>query len=260
MPYGTLIKGLLIPFLGTSFGSAFVFFMKNELSRRLQKALMGFASGIMIAASVWSLIMPAIEQSQKLGRFSAVPAIVGFCIGTVFLLSLDGVSDCFYSSSVNKCSKSVFQKTVMMVIAVVLHNIPEGMAVGVVYAGLISGQTNINELAALTLSVGIAIQNFPEGAIISMPLMSNGIRKTKSFVCGVMSGIVEPIAGIITILLSRFAVAILPYLLGFAAGAMIYVVIAELIPEMMRDKNNYFAVIMFMFGFSVMVFLDVSLG
>lgn len=260
MPYSLIAKGLLIPFLGTSLGSACVFFVKKGINQRLQKALNGFASGVMVAAAIWSLIIPAIEQSEHLGKLSAVPAMVGFCLGMMFLLLLDTVTPHMHMNNTAEGPKSNLQKTTMMVLAVVLHNIPEGMAVGVIYAGWISGKADISEAAALTLAIGIAIQNFPEGAIISMPLRSNGVSKGKSFLYGIGSGIVEPIAGLITVVLSSIVIPVLPYLLGFAAGAMIYVVVEELIPEMSEGKHSNIATMLFMVGFSLMMFLDVAFG
>lgn len=255
-----LANGLLIPFLGTSLGAACVFFMKKELNVRLQKELTGFAAGIMIAASIWSLIIPAMKQSEDMGRLSFMPAVVGFCLGMLFLLFLDVIIPHMHMNETVEGTKTNLQKTTMMVLAVALHNIPEGMAVGVVYAGWVSGKANISAASALALAIGIAIQNFPEGAIISMPLHSNGFSKTKSCWYGILSGIVEPLAGVLTILLSRFIIPVLPYLLGFAAGAMIYVVIEELVPEMAEGEHSNASTIMFMIGFSLMLALDVALG
>lgn len=252
LPYDLVIKGLMIPFVGTSLGAGCVLFMKGGFSLGLQKVLNGLASGVMVAAAIWSLIIPAIEQSEHLGLWSAIPTIVGFCVGILLLLGIDRITFAQQKSSLNK--------TLMMIFAVVLHNIPEGMAVGVIYAGLLSGKANIGEASALALSIGIAIQNFPEGAIISMPLKSHGISRTKSFVCGVGSGIVEPIFGAITVALSNLVVPALPYFLGFAAGAMIYVVIGDLVPDMAEGSHSGIATVMFMLGFSVMLFLDVAFG
>lgn len=258
---GVIAQGLLIPFLGTSLGSACVVFMKNEMKAGIQRALIGFAAGVMVAASIWSLLIPAIEQSSNMGRLAFIPAVVGFCLGMLFLLLLDTVTPHIHmNSGETEGVKSNFKKTTMMVFAVVLHNIPEGMAVGVVYAGLATENTNIAVASALALSIGIAIQNFPEGAIISMPLHSQGMSKGKSCMCGILSGIVEPVAGLITIVLSGFLIPVLPYLLSFAAGAMIYVVVEELIPEMSEGKHSNVATICFMVGFSVMMTLDVALG
>ena len=253
--------GILIPFLGTSVGAACVIFMKKNLNAHVQRALTGFASGVMVAASVWSLLLPSIEQSGKLGKFSFVPAVAGFWAGVLFLLLLDHVIPHIhqYSDSAEG-PKSKFQKTTMMVLAVTLHNIPEGMAVGVVYAGWISGNTNITLTAALALSIGIAIQNLPEGAIVSMPLCSEGCSKPKAFGYGFFSGIVEPIAALLTIALSSIMVPVLPYFLGFAAGAMLYVVVEELIPEMAEGEHTNLGTIMFAVGFSLMMVLDVALG
>lgn len=260
MPYSLIAKGLLIPFLGTALGSACVFVMKKQMNHKLQKVLTGFASGVMVAAAIWSLIIPAIEQSEHMGKLAAIPAIVGFCLGMIFLLLLDIVTPHMHQNNTIEGPKTSLQKTTMMVLAVVLHNIPEGMAVGVIYAGWISGKASISASAALALAIGIAIQNFPEGAIVSMPMKSNGISKGKAFMYGLGSGIVEPIAGLITILLSSLVIPILPYLLGFAAGAMIYVVVEELIPEMSEGEHSNLATMFFMCGFSLMLFLDVTLG
>lgn len=260
MSYSLIAKILLIPFLGTSLGSACVLFMKNRMSDRIQKMLTGFASGVMVAAAIWSLIIPAIEQSEHMGNLAAVPAVVGFCLGMLFLLLLDTITPHMHLNNTSEGPKSSLQKTTMMVLAVVLHNIPEGMAVGVICAGWLSQSANISQAAALTLAIGIAIQNFPEGAIISLPLRSNGVSKGKALLYGLGSGIVEPIAGLITILLSSLVIPILPYLLSFAAGAMIYVVVEELIPEMSQGNHSNAATIFFMLGFSLMLFLDVTLG
>lgn len=257
---GIIARGLLIPFLGTSLGASCVFFMKKELNPKLQRALIGFASGVMVAASVWSLLIPAMEQSEHLGKFSFAPAVIGFCLGMAFLLILDNVTPHMHLNNVVEGPKANLRKTTMMVLAVTLHNIPEGMAVGVVYAGWATGNVNISASGALALALGIAIQNFPEGAIISMPLRGNGESKGKAAWYGILSGIVEPIAGLVTILLTRFVVPILPYLLGFAAGAMFYVVVEELIPEMSEGEHSNVATILFMLGFSLMLALDVALG
>ena len=237
------ILGLLIPFIGTSLGAACVLFMKNELSVKTTKMLSGFAAGVMIAASVWSLLIPALEQSQSL-----------------FLLILDTITPHMHLDNSVEGPKSNFSRQTMMVLAVTLHNIPEGMAVGVLYASWISGTTTITRAAALSLAIGIAIQNFPEGAIISMPLHSTGSSKLRAFVYGVLSGIVEPIAGILTILAIGIIEPVMPYLLSFAAGAMIYVVIEELVPEMSEGGHSNRATIAFMVGFCLMMTLDVMLG
>lgn len=256
-----LLIGVLVPFLGTSLGSAMVFFMKKELSEKLNHALEGFAAGVMVAASIWSLIIPAMEQSASMGKLSFIPAVAGFWIGVLFLLCLDElIPHLHMNSDEPEGMKSNFKKTTMMVLAVTLHNIPEGMAVGVVYAGWLTGTNGITAAGALALALGIAIQNFPEGAIISMPLRSKGESRTKAFTSGVLSGLVEPIGTIITILLAGLIVPVLPYLLCFAAGAMMYVVIEELIPEMASGKHTNVSTIMFALGFTLMMTLDVALG
>ena len=256
-----LLIGVLVPFLGTALGSAMVFFMKKELSEKLNHALEGFAAGVMVAASIWSLIIPAMEQSADMGKLSFIPAVVGFWAGILFLLLLDMIIPHLHMNSDEpEGLKSSFQKTTMMVLAVTLHNIPEGMAVGVVYAGWMSGTNGITAAGALALALGIAIQNFPEGAIISMPLRSKGETRSKAFVSGVLSGLVEPIGTIVTILLASLVIPVLPYLLCFAAGAMMYVVIEELIPEMASGKHTNVSTIMFALGFTLMMTLDVALG
>ncbi|MCR4735092.1 MAG: ZIP family metal transporter [Treponema sp.] len=255
-----IAKGLLIPFLGTALGSACVFFMKKDLDTQVQRALTGFAAGVMVAASVWSLLIPSLEQSENMGKFAFVPAVIGFCLGMLFLLLLDIVVPHMHMNETVEGPKSKLQKTTMMILAVTLHNIPEGMAVGVVYAGWALGASDITSAGALALALGIAIQNFPEGAIISMPLHSKGLTKAKACWYGVLSGIVEPLAGFVTILLSSLVIPILPYFLSFAAGAMIYVVVEELIPEMSEGEHSNIGTIMFMIGFSLMMVLDVALG
>ncbi len=253
--------GLLIPFLGTSLGAACVFFMKKSLGDLVQRALAGFAAGVMVAASVWSLLIPAIEQSEAMGAFAFLPAFIGFWIGVLFLLALDHlIPHLHVGSDEAEGPKSKLGRTTMMVLAVTLHNIPEGMAVGVMYAGLLSGNMQITAASALALSIGIAIQNFPEGAIISMPLRAEGESKGKAFLGGVLSGIVEPISAILTIIAARFIVPALPYLLSFAAGAMVYVVVEELIPEMSQGRHSNIGTIFFAVGFSIMMMLDVALG
>lgn len=253
--------GILVPFLGTSLGSACVFFMKKNMSDYLQCALTGFAAGVMVAASIWSLLFPAIEQSASMGKFSFVPAVVGFWIGILFLLLVDSIVPHLHRNSEKaEGIHSKLQRTTMLVLAVTIHNIPEGMAVGVVYAGYLSGNTTITAMGAFALSLGIAIQNFPEGAIISMPLCAEGENKPRAFINGVLSGIVEPIGAILTILAAGFIVPALPYLLSFAAGAMLYVVVEELIPEMLQGKHSNIGTVLFAVGFSLMMVLDVALG
>ena len=255
-----IAKGLMIPFLGTALGSACVLFLKNELNQNLQRTLVGFAAGVMTAASIWSLLIPSMDQSEHMGKLAFVPAAVGFCVGMLFLLLLDRVTPHIHMDKTEEGPKSNFKKTTMLVLAVVLHNIPEGMAVGVVYAGVASGAVTISASAALALAVGIAIQNFPEGAIISMPLASEGMSKWKAFLNGALSGVVEPLAGLLTVLLSDFVTPILPYFLSFAAGAMIYVVVEELVPEMAEGEHSNIGTIAFMAGFVLMMALDVALG
>ena len=256
-----ILWGLLIPFLGTTLGSAMVFFMRKELNKRIEKILLGFASGVMVAASVWSLLIPSIDMSQDQGKIAWWPATIGFLLGIIFLLVLDSIIPHLHlKSSEPEGIKSKLKKTTMMVLAVTLHNIPEGMAVGVALAGALSGNSGITLAGALALSIGIAIQNFPEGAIISMPLKSEGMSKGKAFIYGTLSGIVEPIGAIITILLTSLVVNILPYLLSFAAGAMIYVVVEELIPESQEGKHSNIGTIGFAIGFVIMMILDVALG
>lgn len=256
-----VIQGILIPFLGTALGSACVFFMKGSMNKLLQRALTGFAAGVMVAASIWSLLIPAIEQSEAKGRLSFIPAVVGFWLGILFLLLLDKtIPHLHMNSSQSEGPKSNLSKTIMLVLAVALHNIPEGMAVGVVFAGWISGNMNISVSGAFALSVGIAIQNFPEGAIISMPLKSEGMKKSKAFGYGVLSGAVEPVGALLTILFASYVVPLLPYLLSFAAGAMIYVVVEELIPEMSEGSHSNIGTLLFAVGFTLMMALDVALG
>ena len=253
--------GILIPFLGTSLGAACVFFLKNTLRDGVQRALTGFAAGVMVAASVWSLLIPAMEQAADLGRLRFLPAFLGFWVGILFLLALDRIIPHLHAKSgQTEGPKSRLQRTTMMVLAVTLHNIPEGMAVGVVYAGFLSGSTNITAAGALALSLGIAIQNFPEGAIISLPLRAEGMKKGRAFVDGVLSGVVEPIGAVLTLLAARQIVPALPYLLSFAAGAMLYVVVEELIPEMSQGEHSDIGTIFFAVGFSIMMVLDVALG
>lgn len=254
--------GLLIPFLGTLLGSAMVFLLKDEIPPKLQKLLLGFASGVMIAASVWSLLIPSIDMAEEQGLSASwLPAAIGFLAGMAFLLLLDSVIPHLHlNSNEPEGVKSKLKKSTMLVFAVTLHNIPEGMAVGVVFAGMMEGSSNITFAGAMALSIGIAIQNFPEGAIVSMPLRSAGQSRLKAFMSGTLSGIVEPIAGIITILLIQFTLPILPYLLAFAAGAMIYVVVEELIPEAQSGSHSNLATIGVAIGFVLMMVLDVALG
>ena len=255
-----IIIGILIPFIGTSIGAAMVFILKDQISEKLQKILTGFAAGVMVAASFWSLLSPALESSEYLGKLSFMPAAVGFLVGTGFLLLLDVVTPHMHMDKQTEGPKSKLKRTTKLILAVTLHNIPEGMAVGVVYAGVVSGHVGISAAGALALSLGIAIQNFPEGAIVSMPLLSEGMPKAKTFLWGVLSGVVEPIAAIITILAAGLVVPLMPYFLSFAAGAMMYVVVEELIPEMSEGKHSNMGTIAFSLGFVLMMVLDVALG
>ena len=256
-----LCTGLLIPFLGTTLGSAMVFFMKNSMDKKVEKILLGFASGVMMAASVWSLIIPAIDMAEEQGKIAWVPAAIGFMFGILFLLILDTlIPHLHLDSDKPEGIKAKLKKTTMMVLAVTLHNIPEGMAVGVTFAGALIGNAGITMAGAFALAIGIAIQNFPEGAIISMPLKSEGMSKGKAFLYGTLSGIVEPIGAIITICLTNLVVPILPYLLSFAAGAMIYVVVEELIPESQAGEHSNIGTIGVAIGFVIMMILDVALG
>lgn len=255
------ILGILIPFLGTTMGATCVLFMKNNLGNLVQRCLAGFAAGVMVAASVWSLLIPAIEQSASMGALSFVPAFAGFWFGVLFLLALDHlIPHLHVGSEQSEGPKSKLSRTTMMVLAVTLHNIPEGMAVGVMYAGFLSGNAQITAASALALSLGIAIQNFPEGAIISMPLRAEGMSRRKAFAGGVVSGIVEPIGAVLTIIASQLIIAALPYLLSFAAGAMLYVVVEELMPELSQGKHSNLGTVFFAIGFSLMMVLDVALG
>lgn len=258
---GQVIIGLIIPFFGTTAGAACVFFMKQDFSRNVQRALTGFAAGVMVAASIWSLLIPAMEQESQMGKWAFLPAVAGFWLGVLFLLLLDHVIPHLHRHPDQaEGPKSSLARSTMLVLAVTLHNIPEGMAVGVVYAGYVSGNVLITAGGAMALSLGIAIQNFPEGAIISMPLLAAGRSRGKAFVSGMLSGAVEPVAGALTIVLASLIVPALPYLLAFAAGAMIYVVVEELIPEMSNGAHSHIGVLMFAAGFTLMMALDVALG
>ena len=253
--------GLFIPFLGTSLGAACVFFMRGEMHRGVQRGLTGFASGVMVAASIWSLLIPAIEESSDWGKLAFLPAVIGFGGGILFLLFLDHIIPHLHMGAEKaEGPRSHLARTTMLVLAVTLHNIPEGMAVGVVLAGFLSGHGDITYASAMALSIGIAIQNFPEGAIISMPLRGAGMGKMKSFVGGMLSGAVAPVGGVLTILLTSLVVPLMPYLLSFAAGAMMYVVVEELIPEMSEGEHSDIGVLTFALGFMVMMTLDVALG
>ena len=253
--------GLLIPFLGTTAGAACVFFMKKTLGDLVQRSLAGFAAGVMVAASIWSLLIPAIDQSAHLGKLSFLPVFAGFWCSILFLLALDHlIPHLHVGSEQAEGPKSNLSRTVMMVLAVTLHNIPEGMAVGVMYAGFLSDNPQITAASALALTLGIAIQNFPEGAIISLPLRAEGESKGRAFLGGVFSGVVEPIGAVLTILAAQLVIPALPYLLSFAAGAMLYVVVEELIPEMSQGRHSNLGTVFFAVGFSVMMVLDVALS
>ena len=256
-----LFLGLIIPFIGTTLGAGMVFLMKNKMNSKVEKILLGFASGVMVAASVWSLLIPSIDMAKEQKIIAWIPATVGFLLGIGFLFILDAIIPHLHlKSNEPEGMNSKLKKTTMMVLAVTLHNIPEGMAVGVALAGAVSGNSTITIAGAIALSIGIAIQNFPEGAIISMPLKEEGNSKGKAFLYGTLSGIVEPIFGGITILLTSLVVPILPYLLSFAAGAMMYVVVEELIPESQMGKHSNLGTIGFSLGFVIMMILDVALG
>ena len=252
---------LLVPFLGTTLGSATVFFMKDKINNKIQKLLLGFAAGVKIAATIWSLIIPSINMTTEQGKIPWLPSAIGFLAGIVFLLILDSIIPHIHlETDKPEGIKAKLKKTTMLVFAVTLHNIPEGMAVGVVIAGALSQNTGITLAGAFALAIGIAIQNFPEGAIISMPLKSEGISKSKAFIYGTLSGIVEPIGAIITILLTNTVIPILPYILSFAAGAMIYVVVEELIPESQTGEHTNIGTIGVAIGFVIMMILDIALG
>ena len=253
--------GLFIPFLGTSLGAACVFFMRGEMHQGVQRGLTGFASGVMVAASIWSLLIPAMDQSSGAGSLAFLPAVIGFWAGILFLLGLDHLIPHLHQKSHHaEGPHTRLRRSTMMVLAVTLHNIPEGMAVGVMYAGFLAGNVQITAASALVLSLGIAIQNFPEGAIISMPLRAEGESKGRAFLGGVLSGVVEPVGAVLTLLAAQLVIPALPYLLSFAAGAMLYVVVEELIPEMSQGRHSNLGTVFFAVGFSVMMVLDVALG
>ncbi len=255
---GGIALGLLIPFAGTVLGSAFVFFMKKEMPEKLQKALLGFASGVMVAASVWSLLIPAMEMGD--GKLSVVPATVGLLAGFAFLLLIDYITPHLHLDGDQEGPESHLSKTTMLSLAVTIHNLPEGMAVGVAIAGALSSDVGMSVAGALALSLGIAIQNIPEGAIISMPLRAVGNTRLRSFGIGSLSGIVEPVGGLLVLLLASIVTPMMPYLLAFAAGAMLYVVIEELIPEASTGKHSNISTVGFAVGFALMMVLDVVLG
>ncbi len=256
-----IMLALLLPFLGTALGSAGVFFMNGSMRRGIQRSLTGFAAGVMVAASVWSLIIPAMDQSAHMGKLAFIPAFVGVWAGFLFLLALDHLIPHLHMNSEEpEGAPSTLGKSTMLVLAVALHNLPEGMAVGAVAAGWLMGSESVSAAGALALALGIALQNLPEGAIISMPLRSAGMGRGRAFGCGVLSGAVEPLGAAITILLASWVLPVLPYLLSFAAGAMLYVVVEELIPEMSEGEHSNIGVAFFAVGFSLMMVLDVALG
>lgn len=257
-----ILAGLLLPLAGTSAGAACVFFLRGELNPKVQKALLGFASGVMVAASVWSLLIPAMDMSEGMGRLAFLPAVIGLGLGFVFLLAMDKLVPHLHQGCAEAEGPQVkLKKTTMLLLAVTLHNIPEGMAVGVIFAGMLANQTGITLAGAFALSLGIAIQNFPEGAIISLPLVSEEhMTRRAAFGCGVASGVVEPLAGLLTVALSRHIMPLLPYFLAFAAGAMLYVVVEELIPETAQGHHSNLGTVGFAAGFMLMMILDVALG
>ena len=256
----SVLQGILIPFAGTSLGAACVFFLKGSIGTKTQRALTGFAAGVMVSASFFSLLLPAIEQSSSMGRLGFIPACIGFAIGMLFLLLLDKLIPHVHMDKSEEGPRTGLKKTTKLILAVTLHNIPEGMAVGVIYAGWVYGNSNISLAGALALSIGIAIQNFPEGAIVSMPLRAEGMSKGKTFIYGVLSGIVEPIGALAVILAAGILVPVMPYLLSFAAGAMIFVVVEELIPEMSEGEHSNIGTVSFALGFVLMMALDIGLG
>ncbi len=253
--------GLLLPFLGTTAGAACVFFLKKQISPNLQRSFTGFAAGVMVAASVWSLLIPAMDMCEDMGKLGFIPALVGFLLGVFFLLLMDSfIPHLHLGSDKPEGAKSSLGRTAMLMLAVTIHNLPEGAACGAIFAGVLSGEGNVTMAGAIALSIGIAIQNFPEGAIISLPLRSEGHSRLKSFGLGALSGIVEPLGAVTAILLASVVTPILPYMLGFAAGAMVYVVVEELIPEASEGEHSNLGTIAFVVGFALMMVLDVALG
>lgn len=253
--------GLLIPFVGTTVGAASVFFLKREISPLLQRIFTGFAAGVMIAASVWSLLIPAIEMCEDMGRMSFAPALAGLLAGVFLLLPIDNfIPQLYMGSDKPEGAKSSLGRNAMMMLAVTIHNLPEGAACGAIFAGVLNGDGAVTMVGAISLAVGIAIQNFPEGAIISLPLRSEGNSRLKSFVLGTLSGAVEPMGALVALLLANIITPILPYMLAFAAGAMVYVVVEELIPEASQGEHSNVGTISFAIGFALMMVLDVALG
>lgn len=255
-----VIYGIMLPFLGTSLGAAMVFVLRDQMSVGIQRMLTGFAAGVMVAASFWSLLQPALDGAESMGKLSFIPAAVGFLVGIGFLLLLDNITPHMHMDQQTEGPKSNLKRTTKLILAVTLHNIPEGMAVGVVYAGWMTGEASVSAAGALALALGIALQNFPEGAIVSMPLRAAGMPKGKTFLYGVLSGAVEPVASLITIVAASAVASVLPYTLSFAAGAMMYVVVEELIPEMSEGEHSNVGTIAFALGFVLMMILDVALG
>lgn len=256
-----VLAGLLLPFVGTTAGAACVFFLRKQININLQRVFTGFAAGVMVAASVWSLLIPAMDMSEGMGKFAFIPALVGFLLGILFLLFMDSVIPHLHVGSKEpEGKKSSLGRTAMLMLAITIHNLPEGAACGAILAGVLSGEGTVTMAGAITLSIGIAVQNFPEGAIISLPLRSEGHSRGKSFLLGALSGIVEPMGAILAIMLAGIVTPILPYLLAFAAGAMIYVVVEELIPEASEGEHSNLGTIAFAVGFALMMVLDVTLG
>lgn len=252
---------LLIPLAGTVLGAACVFIMKGALKAKTEQALTGFAAGVMVAASVWSLLIPSLDFSENKGFLSFAPAVIGFWIGILFLFVLDMVTPHLHNHATeSEGPKSKLKRTTKLVLAVTLHNLPEGMAVGISFAGYLSGEMGITLTGVMALAIGIAIQNFPEGAIVSMPMRAEGMSRRKSFAYGALSGIVEPLGAFLTIILASAILPAMPYMLSFAAGAMMYVVVEELVPEMSQGSHSNIGTIMFAFGFTLMMALDVALG
>ena len=257
----SIVAGLLIPFLGTTAGAACVFFLKKQIGGNIQRIFTGFAAGVMVAASVWSLLIPAMDMCEEMGKLAFLPAVIGFLIGIVFLLFIDSmVPHLHVGSETPEGHKSSLNRTAMLMLAVTIHNFPEGAACGAIFAGVLNGDGTVTMAGALTLAIGIAIQNFPEGAVISLPLRSEGQSRLKAFVYGTLSGIVEPIGAVITIVFAGILTPILPYILSFAAGAMLYVVVEELIPEASEGSHSNIGTLGFGVGFVVMMILDVALG
>ena len=254
------MEGLLVPLLGTGLGALCALFLKNKLHPLIQKALTGFAAGVMAAASVWSLIIPSLEQASGMGAWSFIPAVIGFWTGILFLLLLDKTVPHTHIDDTSEGPQSALSRSAMLILAVTIHNRPEGMAVGFVYAGYITGTAGLTAAGAFALALGIAIQNFPEGAIISLPLRAAGMSRRKAVLYGILSGAVEPAAALLTILAARLVVPVMPYLLSFAAGAMMYVVVEELVPEMSEGDHSNVGTVLFAFGFTLMMALDAALG